>query len=338
MIREAIKQLSQRQDLSYETCRLVMDEIMEGKASDVQMSSFLTALSLKGETIEEITACAQGMRSHCKRLLHEMPVLEIVGTGGDHSNSFNISSTSSLVISSCKVPIAKHGNRAASSACGSADVFEALGVNIQVPEETSRRMLQEIGLCFLFAQNYHISMKYVAPVRRELGIRTVFNILGPLANPAGASMQLMGVFDESLIRPLAQVMANLGVERGMVVHGQDGMDEITLTSPTLVCEFMDGKFNEYVITPEQFGFKRCTKEDLLGGNALENAQITRTILDGTLKGPKRDVVLLNSGCALYIANKAKSIAEGITLAEDAIDSGKALAQLQNFIRLSNEER
>ncbi|MDD3929979.1 MAG: anthranilate phosphoribosyltransferase, partial [Sphaerochaeta sp.] len=282
MIREAIKQLSQRQDLGYETARLVMDEIMEGKASDVQMSSFLTALSLKGETIEEITACAEGMRSHCKRLLHEMPVLEIVGTGGDHSNSFNISSTSSIVISSCQVPVAKHGNRAASSACGSADVFEALGVNIQVPEETSRRLLQEIGLCFLFAQNYHISMRYVAPVRRELGIRTVFNILGPLANPAGASMQLMGVFDRSLLRPLAQVMTNLGVDRGMVVHGQDGMDEITLTAPTSVCEVKDGIFSEYSLTPEQFGFNRCSKEDLLGCNAQENASISRSILDGSL--------------------------------------------------------
>ena len=338
MIREAIKQLSQRQDLSYETALLVMDEIMEGKATDVQMSSFLTALSLKGETIEEITACAEGMRSHCKRLLHAMEVLEIVGTGADHTNTFNISSTSSLVISSCQVPIAKHGNRAASSACGSADVFEALGVNIHVSEETSRRMLEEIGLCFLFAQNYHISMKYVAPIRRELGIRTVFNILGPLANPAGASMQLMGVFDQSLIRPLAQVMSNLGVRRGMVVHGQDGMDEITLTSPTMICELKDGTFSEYSITPEQFGFKRCSKEALLGGNAKENAQITRSILDGTLKGPKREVVLLNSGCALYIAGRANAIAEGITLAQDAIDSGKALVQLQNFIRLSNEER
>ncbi|MDD3057364.1 MAG: anthranilate phosphoribosyltransferase [Sphaerochaeta sp.] len=337
MIREAIKQLSQRQDLGYETARLVMDEIMEGKASDVQMSSFLTALSLKGETIEEITACAEGMRSHCKRLLHEMPVLEIVGTGGDHSNSFNISSTSSIVISSCQVPVAKHGNRAASSACGSADVFEALGVNIQVPEETSRRLLQEIGLCFLFAQNYHISMRYVAPVRRELGIRTVFNILGPLANPAGASMQLMGVFDRSLLRPLAQVMTNLGVDRGMVVHGQDGMDEITLTAPTSVCEVKDGIFSEYSLTPEQFGFNRCSKEDLLGGNAQENAAISRSILDGSLTGPKRDVVLFNSGCALYIAGRAETIAQGIALSADAIDSGRALAQLQKFIKLSNEE-
>ncbi|MGE4584421.1 MAG: anthranilate phosphoribosyltransferase [Sphaerochaeta sp.] len=338
MIREAIKQLSRRENLSYETALQVMDEIMEGKASDVQMSSFLTALSLKGETIEEITACAQGMRSHCKRLLHDMPVLEIVGTGGDHSNSFNISSTSSIVISSCNVPVAKHGNRAASSACGSADVFEALGVNIQVSEETSRRLLEQIGLCFLFAQNYHISMKYVAPIRRELGIRTVFNILGPLANPAGATMQLMGVFDRNLVTPLAQVMANLGVQRGMVVHGEDGMDEITLTAPTFVCEVRDGKFFEYTITPEQFGFARCNKEDLLGFDAQENARITRSILDGTLVGPKRDVVVFNSGCALYIAGKAPTIAEGIAMADQAISGKAALHQLEHFIRLSNEER
>lgn len=336
MIKEAIKKLSMKQNLSYEEARQVMDEIMEGSASAVQMSSFLTALSLKGETIEEITACAEGMRSHCIRLLHQFPVLEIVGTGGDHSNSFNISTTSSIVISSCGVPVAKHGNRAASSACGSADVLEALGVNIRVDENKSKQMLEQIGICFLFAQNYHISMKYVAPVRKELGIRTVFNILGPLANPAGATMQLMGVYDQSLVQPLAQVMSNLGVEKGMVVHGHDGMDEISMTSPTSVCEVLDGKFTENIITPEQFGFQRCTKADLLGADAAVNAQITRSILDGTLQGPKRDVVLLNSGCALYIAGKTKSIKEGIALAKDAIDTKKALKQLENFIKLSNE--
>ncbi len=336
MIREAIKQLSLKQNLDYESARAVMDEIMEGKASDVQMSSFLTALSMKGETIEEITACAEGMRSHCIRLLHNLEVLEIVGTGGDHLNSFNISTTSSIVISSAGVPVAKHGNRAASSACGSADVFEALGVNITIEPEKSKQILDKIGLCFLFAQNYHISMKYVAPVRRELGIRTVFNILGPLANPAGATMQLMGVFDKSLIKPLAEVMTNLGVKRGMVFCGADGMDEITLTGETTVCEVHDGKFTDYTITPEQFGFTRCKAEDLLGGDATFNAAITTDILKGKTHGPKRDVILLNSGCALYIAGKAKSIEEGIELAKDAIDSGKAYAQLQAFVKLSNE--
>ncbi|MBG0767813.1 MAG: anthranilate phosphoribosyltransferase [Sphaerochaeta sp.] len=337
MIREAIKQLSMKQDLDYRTALSVMHEIMEGKATPVQMSSFLTALSLKGETIEEITACAESMRSHCIRLLHDLPVLEIVGTGGDHLKTFNISSTSSIVISSMGVPVAKHGNRAASSACGAADVFEKLGVNIQVDEQRSKAILDAIGLCFLFAQNYHISMKYVAPVRKELGIRTVFNILGPLANPAGASLQLMGVYDESLIIPLAQVMTNLGVKRGMVVCGEDGMDEITLTGKTNICEVQDGTFTHYSITPEQFSLERCSQEDLTGGDAEENAGITRSILSGTLHGPKRDIVLLNSGCALYIAGKASSIAEGIDMAREAIDSGKALQQLDAFVKLSNEE-
>ncbi|MGB4407498.1 MAG: anthranilate phosphoribosyltransferase [Sphaerochaeta sp.] len=336
MIREAIKGLCRKEDLDYATAKAVMDEIMDGQASPVQMSSFLTALSLKGETIEEITACAAGMREHCVRLLHQVPVLEIVGTGGDRSNSFNISSTSSIVISSCGVPVAKHGNRAASSQCGSADVFEALGVNIGVSNEKSKELLHSIGLCFLFAQNYHIAMKYVAPVRKELGIRTVFNILGPLANPAGATMQLMGVYDKSLVVPLSQVMANLGVEDGMVVFGQDGLDEISLSSPTSVCEVRGGTFTQYEIRPEQFGFQRCKKEDLLGGDAQTNAEITRSVIEGSLKGPKRDVVLLNSGCALYIAKKARSIQEGIVMAAEAIDSGKAKEQLSAFIRLSNE--
>lgn len=336
MIREAIKEVCMKQNLSYEVAKTVMNEIMDGQATPVQMSSFLTALSLKGETIEEITACAAGMREHCVRLLHQLPVLEIVGTGGDTSNSFNISSTSSIVISSCGVPVAKHGNRASSSACGSADVFEALGVNIGMSAQKSKELLHSIGLCFLFAQNYHIAMKYVAPVRKELGIRTVFNILGPLANPAGASMQLMGVYDENLVESLAQVMSNLGVEDGMVVYGQDGLDEISLSSPTTVCEVRNGSFTNYEITPELFGFARCKKEDLLGGDAQCNATITRSILDGTLQGPKRDVVLLNSGCALYIANKASTIEEGIAMAKEAIDSKKAFLQLENFIRLSNE--
>jgi len=337
MIREAFKQLSMKQALAYRTALFFMHETREGKATPVQMSSFLTALSLKGETIEEITACAESMRSHCIRLLHDLPVLEIVGTGGDHLKTFNISSTSSIVISSMGVPVAKHGNRAASSACGAADVFEKLGVNIQVDEQRSKAILDAIGLCFLFAQNYHISMKYVAPVRKELGIRTVFNILGPLANPAGASLQLMGVYDESLIIPLAQVMTNLGVKRGMVVCGEDGMDEITLTGKTNICEVQDGTFTHYSITPEQFSLERCSQEDLTGGAAEENAGITRSILSGTLHGPKRDIVLLNSGCALYIAGKASSIAEGIDMAREAIDSGKALQQLDAFVKLSNEE-
>lgn len=336
MIKEAIHKVFKTENLTYEEAEAVMNEIMEGEASAVQMSSYLTALSMKGETVEEITASAAGMRAHCVRLLHDMDVLEIVGTGGDGANSFNISTTSSLVISAAGIPVAKHGNRAASSKCGAADVLEALGVNITISPEKSRELLEKIGICFLFAQNYHIAMKYVAPVRKELGIRTIFNILGPLANPAGANMELMGVYDESLIEPLAHVLANLGVKRAFVVYGTDGLDEISLSAPTKVCEVKDGTFTSYEITPEQFGFNRCGKEDLAGGTPAENAQITRDILSGKT-GPKRDAVLMNAGAAIYMAGKAETIQDGIDMARNMIDSGKAAAQLEKFVKLSNQE-
>ena len=264
MIKEAIIRLTNKEDLDYATAELVMDEIMSGQATDIQKSAYLVALSMKGETIDEITASAAGMRKHCIKLLHEMDVLEIVGTGGDQSNSFNISTTSALVISAAGVPVAKHGNRAASSKCGAADVLEALGVNIMISPEESTKILQEIGICFLFAQNYHIAMKHVGPVRRELGIRTVFNVLGPLSNPAGAKLQLMGVYDEALVEPLAKVLLNLGVKNAMVVYGNDGLDEISMSAATTVCEIKDGTFLSYQITPEEFGFSRCTKQDLVG--------------------------------------------------------------------------
>ena len=334
MIKEAIIRLSQKQDLSYDEAEQVMNEIMEGKATDVQMSAYLTALSLKGETIDEITASAAGMRAHCIKLLHNMDVLEIVGTGGDGANSFNISTTASLVIAAAGVPVAKHGNRAASSRSGVADVLEALGVKIDLPPERSAQLLKKIQICFLFAQNYHIAMKYVAPIRKELGIRTVFNILGPLSNPAGANMELMGVYEEELVEPLAQVMAKLGVVRGMVVYGQDKLDEISMSAATTVCEIRDGWFRTFVLTPEEFGFERCSKEDLKGGTPKENAEITLAILKGE-KGPKRNAVLLNAGAALYIGEKADSIKAGIALAEELIDSGKALDTLQKLIEGSN---
>ena len=336
MIKEAIIKLSKKQDLAYAEAEAVMDEIMSGQATPVQMSAYLTALSLKGETIDEITASAAGMRAHCIKLLHNLDVLEIVGTGGDGSNSFNISTTSSLVIAAGGVPVAKHGNRAASSKSGAADVLEALGVKITLTPERSAEILKKINICFLFAQNYHIAMKYVAPIRKELGIRTVFNILGPLSNPAGANMELMGVYDQSLVEPLAQVMANLGVNRGMVVYGQDSLDEISMCAPTSVCEIRDGKFTSYEITPEQFGYERCEKGALTGGTPAENAEITKAILKGEEKGPKRQAVCLNAGAALYIAGKAASIEEGVKLAESLIDSGAALKKLEEFAEETNK--
>jgi len=336
MIREAIIKAANRENLSYECAEAVMNEIMEGKASGIQMAAYLAAMSVKGETIDEITASAAGMRRHCIRVLHDMDVLEIVGTGGDHSNSFNISTTSALVISAAGIPVAKHGNRASSSRTGSADVLEALGVDITIPPEQSLRILKTINLCFLYAQNYHISMKYVAPVRRELGIRTIFNILGPLVNPAGANMELLGVYEPELIEPMAKVLCNLGVRRGMVVYGHDGLDEISMSSATTVCELRDGFIKSYEITPEQFGLERCKKEDLLGGSPAENAQITRDILSGE-KSPRRNAVLINSAAAIHIAKPEVTINEGIAIAAEAINSGKAVEQLRQFIALSQQK-
>jgi len=334
-IKEAIISLSKKDDLNYDTALEVMDEIMSGKASPVQMSAYLTALSLKGETITEITASAAGMRSHCVRLLHDVDALEIVGTGGDFAGSFNISTAAAIITAAAGVPVAKHGNRSASSNCGAADVLEAVGVNINVPPEKSAELLKEINICFLFAQNYHIAMKYVAPIRRELGIRTVFNILGPLTNPAGAKMELLGVYDRELVEPLAQVLCNLGVKSAMVVHGQDGMDEISIGEPTYVCEIKDGWVKSYTITPEQFGIKRSNKEALQGGSAKENAEILKAVLSGA-KGPKRDAAVLNAAAALYITGKYASIADSLKMANAVIDDGRAIKKLEDFIRLSNQ--
>lgn len=335
MIKEAILKLTKKEDIGYDMAKEVMNEIMSDQASEVQKSAYLTALSMKGETIEEITASAEEMRNHCIKLLHDMDVLEIVGTGGDGSNSFNISTTAAIVISAAGVPVAKHGNRAASSKSGAADVLEALGVNIGVSPEKSAELLEKIGICFLFAQNYHIAMKYVGPVRKELGIRTIFNILGPLANPAGANMEVMGVYEEALVEPLAKVLFNLGVKNAMVVYGQDKLDEISCSAPTSVCEIKDGVFKSYVIEPEMFGFAKCDKNELVGGTAQKNAQITRAILDGE-KGPRRNAVVLNAGAALYIAGAAETMEKGVRLAEKLIDEGKAKAQLEAFITYSNQ--
>lgn len=332
-IEEAILKLSNKEDLTFNIAKSVMDEIMNGEATDVQISSYLTALSFKGETIDEISGSAVSMRNNAVQLNHDIPTLEIVGTGGDGSNSFNISTTSAIVISAAGVPVTKHGNRSASSKCGAADVLEALGVNINLGPKESINILKEIDLSFLFAQKYHTAMKYVAPIRSELGIKTIFNILGPLANPAFADYELLGVYSEELVEPLANVLKNIGVN-AMVVYGQDGLDEISVSAPTTVCEVKNNKIIKYEIKPEDFGFKRASKEDLVGGDSEFNAEITKNILSGE-KGPKRNAVLLNSGAALYLAGKVNSIKEGIELAKKIIDTGKAKKQLDDFIRLSN---
>ena len=336
MIKEAILKLSKKENLNYEEAKEVMNEIMSGKATAVQMSSYLTALSMKGETIEEITGSAAGMRENCIKLLHNMEVLEIVGTGGDNSNSFNISTASAIVIASGGVAVAKHGNRAASSKCGAADVLEELGININISPEKSREILSKINICFLFAQNYHIAMKYVAPVRKELGIRTVFNILGPLSNPAGANIELMGVYDESLIEPLAKVMQNLGVKRGMVVYGTDKIDEISMSSETKVCEILDKEnLKSYAISPNDFGYDFCDTKELEGGSVKENAEIIRNIFNLKDNGAKRKAVCMNAGAGFYIAGKVKNIKEGVQMAENLIDEKKAFEKLEDFIKESN---
>jgi len=335
MIHEAIIKLSNREDIGYEMAKGVMDEIMSGMATDVQKSAYLTALGMKGETIEEITGSAEEMRNHAIPVNHGMEVLEIVGTGGDGSYSFNISTTAALIVSAAGVPVAKHGNRAASSKSGAADCLEALGVNIAEEPQHAARLLKEVGICFLFAQKYHTAMKYVGPIRRELGIRTVFNILGPLTNPANPVMQVMGVYDESLLGNMARVLSNLGVKKGMVVYGQEKLDEISICGPTSICMFHNGQYKRDIITPEGVGLRRYEKEELIGGTAQENAAITRAILSGEERGAKRDVAVLNAAAALFVAGKAHGMREAVRLAAETIDSGRAAAQLEKFIQLSN---
>ena len=337
MIKEAIVKIVSKEDLTYEEAYTVMNEIMSGETTATQNAAFLAALSTKSaraETTDEIAGCAAAMRAHATKVETGMDVFEIVGTGGDNAQSFNISTTSALIAAAGGMKVAKHGNRAASSLCGTADCLEALGVNISQSPAKCVELLKEVGMCFFFAQKYHTSMKYVGAIRKELGFRTVFNILGPLTNPASPAMQLLGVYDGYLAEPLTRVLTSLGVKRGMVVYGQDKLDEISLSSPTTICEIKDGWYKTYVIAPEDFGFERCKKEDLKGGTPAENAQITLDILNG-VKGHKRNAVLLNAGAALYIGGKAKDMKEGVVLAAGLIDSGKALATLQKFIEFSN---
>lgn len=336
MINEAISKLVDGQDLTRAEMIAVMDEIMGGEADSIQTAGLLTALQIKGATIEEITASAISMRNHADVMDTNMDITEIVGTGGDKSNSFNISTTSAFVAAATGVKVAKHGNRAASSKSGAADVLEKLGLNLMLEKEKSLEMLEKLNFCFLFAVKYHAAMKYVAPVRKTLGIRTIFNILGPLTNPAKANMQVLGVYSKELVNPMSRVLSNIGVKRGMTVFGMDGLDEISASDKTYVCEFRDGWFKEYEIEPEDFGYKKCDKSELEGGTPEENAEITRNILNGTLRDGKRNAVCLNAGAAIYVAGKADSLAEGIKIAEETIDSGKAIERMNEIVAFSNQ--
>ncbi|MEE1353950.1 MAG: anthranilate phosphoribosyltransferase [Acutalibacteraceae bacterium] len=340
MIKEAIIKIVSREDLTYDEAYTVMNEIMSGKTTPTQNAAFLAALSTKSakaETIDEISGCAKAMRELATPVPHPgMEVLEIVGTGGDGAHSFNISTTSAMVIAASGIKVAKHGNRAASSLSGTADCQEALGVNIQQDPEKALKMLSDVGLCFLFAQKYHSAMKYVGPIRKELGFRTVFNILGPITNPANPEYFLLGVYDEYLVDVLPAVLDKLGVKKALVVYGQDKLDEISASAPTTICELDNGSTKKYEIKPEDFGLTRGTKEDIVGGTPEENAEITRGILNGTIQGTKRNAVLMNAGAAIYIGGKADSIADGVKKAAELIDSGAATAKLDEYVKASNE--
>ena len=340
MIKEAIEKIVLKEDLTYDEAYAVMNEIMNGETTPTQNAAFLAALSTKStkaETIDEISGCAQAMREHALTVDGgDMDTLEIVGTGGDRAGSFNISTTTAFVAAAAGIKVAKHGNRAASSKSGTADCLEALGANINLEPEKCVSLLEDAGFCFFFAQKYHTSMKYVGAIRRELGFRTVFNILGPLTNPIKPSRQLLGVYDEYLLEPLARVLTSLGVKNGMVVYGREKLDELSTAGETAVCEFNNGEYSSYVLTPEQFGLTRSTKKDLEGGTPEENAKITRDILSGKDKGPKYETVLMNAGAALYISGKATDIADGIGKARELIDNGEALKAMERFVDLSNK--
>ncbi len=339
MIKEAIVKLVNKGDLTYDEAYTVMNEIMRGESSAIQNAALLTALSTKSakaETIDEISGCAAAMLEHATAVPHpDFDVLDIVGTGGDGSNSFNISTTAAMIIAAAGVKVAKHGNRAASSRSGTADCLEALGVTLQQSPEDCLRLLEDPGICFIFAQHYHRSMKYVGQIRRELGFRTVFNILGPLTNPARPNMMLLGVYDEYLVEPLAKVLSTLGMRRGLVVYGQDKLDELSISAPTTVCELKDGYYRTFVVRPEDFGISMSPKEALLGGSPEENAAITRAILEGE-RGARRDAVQLNAGAALYVAGQADSIRDGVAYAGELVDNQKALNVLERFITRSGE--
>ena len=334
MIRKAIEKLVDKKDLSYEEAYSVMNEIMNGKTTMIQNAAFLSALSAKcagNSTVDEIAGCAAAMREHAVKVDHDPDVLEIVGTGGDGSSSFNISTASAFVATAAGIKVAKHGNRAESSKSGTADCLEALGVNISLEPDKCKKLLDKVGFAFYYVPKYHPAVKYVGDIRKELGSRSAFNILGPLTNPAYPSCYLLGVYSEYLVEIVAKVLARLGTKRGLVVYGRDKLDEISMSAPTTVCEIKDGFYRSYVIRPEDFGFRRCSKEELVGGTPEVNAQIMRAVLDGSERGAKRKVILLNAGAAIYAAGKAESIAEGIAKAAECIDNGEAIKRLDAFI-------
>lgn len=335
MLITSIKKLVSGENLTEQEMMDCMESIMTGEESDTKIASFLTALTIKGESIEEITGGAKVLRSKAAVVnLDDLYTVDVVGTGGDNYGTYNISTAASFITSAAGVPVIKHGNRSVSSKCGSADVLEALGININIKPEQAQECVRKIGISFLFAPLYHNAMKHVAPVRRELGFRTIFNILGPLTNPAKAKAQIMGVFDEDLVEPLANVLKNVGVDRALVVHGKDGLDELTITNDTRICELKEGKIESYYLNPEKLGIQKGNMEDIIGGNAEENAEIIRNLFKGE-KGPKRDILVLNAGAAIYIGNKAKSLQEGIEIAKNIIDSNKAMEKLEAFIKVSN---
>lgn len=336
MIQKAIHLAINCKDLDFDTAAAVMEEMMSGDATQAQMAAYLTAMRMKGETIEEITASATVMRRMAAKIHPPFAVMDIVGTGGDETGTFNISTTSAFVIAAAGIPVAKHGNRSVSSKSGAADVLEALGANLSLTLEQTEQVLEKTNMCFLYAPAHHSSMKNVAPVRQEMKERTLFNILGPLANPAQATMQLLGVYNKDLVEPLAKVLSNLGVTRGLVVNGQDGLDEITLTGATHICEIREGKIVKYDITPEQFGFNRCVLSELTGGTPEENAQITVELLNGKLNGPKRDIVILNAALAIYLGTDHTSMEDCIKTASELLRSGKAYEKLKEFITINQE--
>ncbi|MCM1182873.1 MAG: anthranilate phosphoribosyltransferase [Roseburia sp.] len=335
MIAEATKKVVERVDLTAQEAEQVMDEIMSGEAEQINMAAFLTALRMKGETVEEITAFAKGMRKHGIKVPVNGDVLEIVGTGGDGANSINISTAASIIVAAAGYKVAKHGNRSVSSKSGAADCLEALGVKLDLEPEKNAQVLEECNICFMFAQKYHAAMRFVGPVRKGLGIRTVFNILGPLANPAGANVELLGVYSEELVEPMAHVLDKLGVKRALVVYGQDRLDEISLSAPTTCVEVDNGEFRRYELTPEEYGFRRCDKKELVGGDGAENARITEAILKGDCTDAKADDVLFNAGAGIYLMGGAPSIAEGIQIARETVQSGKAYEKLCQFVRCTN---